>query len=322
LKLYVHVGLPKTATSFLQKSFFPSVLSCDEYFYPKKQDYDLGHFFNFVYGLNKVYDPVLPAYCYQPSALSKRSLLRSRDRVKHDLLRLKAKLEARNTNEFYISSEGLVGVSWNPLLNNKDNIRIISQFFPEIKVLLVIRRQDEWARSLYRQLVFQEDRFCCYLKIEELFPNGVDQLNWMHIYENYADAVGKENVKLMPFEMFKEEPKAFLEEISTFLDIDAGEISVDINRKINSGTVFNYSGHQWESMRLQQLILGLPMGSRIRRVFLGCYKNLLNFVFPSKSYAKAFDAQNDSLSLTPFIKGQNRLLADYSGTSLRRYGYY
>ena len=322
LKLYVHVGLPKTATSFLQESYFPSVLSEGDYFFPKKQDPDLEHLFKFVYYINKVHDPVLPAYCAQSYACSKKDLARMRDRGKHDLLRLRAKLESKSNNKFYISSEGLVGISWNPLLNNKENIDMFSQAFPEIKILLVIRRQDEWATSLYRQLVFQEDRFCRYLKIDELFPNGVDRLDWLNIYENYTNIVGKKNVKLIPFEMFQEEPLVFLDEISTFLDIDVGKYNLDINRKVNAGTIHHYRGHQWESIHIDHLILRLPIGLRTKRLLLQSYTKLLSGFFPWKSYVKAFNPKNDSLSMTTFIKEQNRRLAECSGVSLGQYGYY
>jgi hypothetical protein len=199
-KIVVHIGLHKTATTTLQRRIFPNLPGLH---FIESSRANVGGIINAL----QVQDPI-----YFDSGLSRGVLLGAFSRDKVNL----------------ISSESLSGslysaVGKRDLDHRHSIIENLQQTLPEAKVMLVIRRQDQYARSVYRQYIkrggvldaaaffgvhrhggayFPRDRFRYreYVKaLKERFPAGVH--------------VGV-------FEELVESPPTFLERMCRFLEVE------------------------------------------------------------------------------------------------------
>lgn len=132
MKLYLHIGIPRTASTFLQTNIFPRLSHLDYIGSPfKKENYEffliLEAFFKLIYGLDfNAQDRAL----LEKIALSPKSTL--------------------------ISNEGL---SMNPWTQDyPKHANRLKEFFQEIEVILFLRHPTDWVLSLYG-LAIQKRRF-------------------------------------------------------------------------------------------------------------------------------------------------------------------
>lgn len=232
-KVYFHIGFPKTASTYLQSKVFPYI---EEIYFANNEEY-----------INKWL-----------------GRLRSFDTSYFNNQRnICDKIESGygENQKILISKEGLVG---NPFANFSDNTSIaitLKKSFPNAKFLLVIRKQDDLLNSLYSLYLKFGGRkkikdFLFYSKNDfthsglytldhrdpALPPIGVSPycLNYYNIVSNYIEIFGKKNIKILPFELLKNNHDNFIEEISYFLEIPDLKISIDkkpVNSNEMSGNV-------------------------------------------------------------------------------------
>jgi hypothetical protein len=209
MKVAVHIGLHKTATTTLQRQIFPAL--------PGVHFVDSTHAApaGVIYAC-QVQDPI-----YFDSGKARAVLHGAFSADKVNL----------------ISSESLSGSLYSAVgkrdLDHRHSIIVnLQRTLPEAKILMVLRRQDQYAKSVYRQYVkrggvlgpaaffgldtregayFPRDRFSYreyVLALRQHFPAGVH--------------VGI-------FEEFAESPSLFLERICRFLEVQPAE-NVRLNR--------------------------------------------------------------------------------------------
>ena len=203
----LHIGLHKTATTTLQQQFFPS---CSDVNLLTTQNFSVRNFINNVTKTD-------PAYFDADIA---RALI--------------SPLLSRSTQNI-ISNESLSCLPFSgviepgldhrtPILNNLKSV------FPDAKIILVLRRQDGLAKSLYRQ----------YLKsggtrpVERFYgTKGVNKPALVSInrflYLKYVDVLFNafnSNVLLLPFELFVEDQTEFLKRITDFIGIELPNIEL------------------------------------------------------------------------------------------------
>ncbi len=118
--------------------------------------------------------------------------------------------------------------------------------FSNIKVILVIRRQDTWLASLYAQIsdridrpsqdnfVKQIDHILCESK--GYYEHGV-KLDYHLVHEILTNKVGTHNVCIVPYELLKDKPTKFINKWLDFLEIKGichrNTINVDTLRSKN-----------------------------------------------------------------------------------------
>jgi hypothetical protein len=235
MKVAVHIGLHKTATTTLQRRIFPNLPGL------KFIDSARSAAADIIYAL-QVQDPI-----YFDSAHARIVLLSTFSPEKVNL----------------ISSESLSGslysaVGKRDLDHRHSIIKNIQRTLPEAKIILVLRRQDQYARSVYRQYIKRGG----VLDPDAYF--GLDSQGGAYFprdrfrYPEYVRALKQRfpaGVHVGIFEEFAESPSTFLERLCGFLEV----------KSINS----------WQLPKINRSRLG-SAGLEVSRILNRLFKSPLN----------------------------------------------
>lgn len=142
--------------------------------------------------------------------------------------KLNAFLETVKEDNVLMSFESLDGLFVANYRDQKLIIDLLKEFFPEAKILMLFRRQDDWLESIYKlQLYFGYTvgirKFLNYEKDGTFgryhFKKGwnidVRDLNYYVMVKYYYEKFGKENVTVLPLELFKAGQEAFMKTVFT-----------------------------------------------------------------------------------------------------------
>jgi len=122
------------------------------------------------------------------------------------------------------------------LRNYYDNVYLtdcLKAVFPNAKLVIVIRRQDELVESIYKQSLqsWHHQGINSFLNYRNrTFEDSCDQLGLpnldvkqidLHRYvQNYVEHFGRENVSVLPYELLNHDQRAFLEKLAAALDVE------------------------------------------------------------------------------------------------------
>ncbi|MCZ6775608.1 MAG: sulfotransferase [Ignavibacteria bacterium] len=190
----IHIGYHKTATSWLQKFVFqnsnasficpvPRSLLAHKLIYPNALDFDS-------------------------------------EQCRADLLH-ETPIEESKSFTMAVSSERLSGNPHSGGYDSKQTADRLKQVFPNAKILIVIREQKSMILSVYKQYV-RVGGMCSiadYLQPPE--KRRVPLFDLAHfaydrLIRHYMGLFGAANVLVLPYELFRREPKTFLSSILTF----------------------------------------------------------------------------------------------------------
>lgn len=216
-EIFIHIGMGKSASSFLQEFIFPN----------------LKHtlFVNNKYDLDNA---------YHPDELSKFiSQLKSINPLMIDFDAVEKTIDTLSNTvvqpKCLISEEALFG---NPFYNFNDSdaiARVLKCVFKQPKIIIVIRKQDDYLESWYKQLLHQgmslsintflnykNGRFLSYDDTYVNFPENlvntdVYQYDYYKLIRNHYEVFGEENVLVLPYEMFRENKSEFMNRLLGFL---------------------------------------------------------------------------------------------------------
>lgn len=204
MKIYLHVGMPKTATTFLQVRCFPYLKGL------RYQNKDIRDLVDRIIYTNPIF--------------------LDRKKIKQELDGL---LRSMGDENLLISQERLFG---NMLRNYHDNVYLagcLKAVFPNAKLIVVIRRQDELAESIYKQALqgYYYQTLNSFLNYKNgVFADSGDPLGLpsldvkqldLHRYVwNYVEHFGRENVCVLPYELLRDDRRAFLNQLGAALEVD------------------------------------------------------------------------------------------------------
>ncbi|NVB40669.1 sulfotransferase [Pseudenhygromyxa sp. WMMC2535] len=215
-RVFLHVGLHKTGTTFLQERVFPAlegVRFVHPLHVPRTGDGPIERFMLELFFRNAAHIDY---------AAHREAIYRwIEDEVDEPAL--------------LISSEALVG--W-PIENHANfcvNTDRLAEIFPDAKVMLVVRRQDKWVNSAYNQLLkagfstsierylnYRSGRFDRYNVGLYNGPNvDARDLDWGAFDAYYRQRFGEQSVLTLPFELFGASSEDFLARIYAFMGLDA-----------------------------------------------------------------------------------------------------
>jgi len=146
--------------------------------------------------------------------------------------------EAIKNDKFPVfSSERLSGNPHSGAYDNKNMADRLLSVFPQAKILIVIREQRSAILSNYKQYI--QVGGICTLK-EYLFPpvDGkiplfrLENFKYHKLIEYYAKLYGLDNVKVMIYEQFKNNPIEFISELANFMNI-SHSFTFPTEQKIN-----------------------------------------------------------------------------------------
>lgn len=209
LKVYLHVGLPKTASKFLQVNVFPHLahahyIDCQTNFFTRE-------FLKFKYGnplaaINQVRDAF---YDY---------------------------ISLVDEDNVIISDESLTDL-WDRGKGFLEKAIGLKQIFPAARILLVIREQTSLLRSLYLQhlkeggclsptrfLRMEVDRVPFDYIDYSAFPEiMVETLDYNKLLTMYEDIFGAENVGVFVFEEMLVDAPQYVNKIGSFMHLALGD---------------------------------------------------------------------------------------------------
>lgn len=206
-EVILHVGLPKTGTTFLQLDVF----KLSKYYMDVHENNPLREFLNKIVATNNI--------CLNMDIERK---------IIHDYL---MKLEQ---DKVFISDESLSGDPFTNYMNLEIILESLSKLNINTKIILVTRKQDSIIESLYFQSI-HEGYFKSFNKFSN-FANGsflhskpvniyginlnINSFNYYKMYEVYNKYFTKENILVLPYEELKENQSSFLNKLKKFTGIE------------------------------------------------------------------------------------------------------
>ncbi|MEO1081031.1 MAG: hypothetical protein AAFY29_15845 [Pseudomonadota bacterium] len=305
-----HLGLHKTATTTLQLDLFPRL---SEAHYIGRQ---------FPADPQRPIDQVIDA-------------LTCTDPIYFDAESVRARLEACSDpgKLNLVSHELLSGPLWAGIgqhgLDHRSAIlQNIKACCPDARILLVLRRQDRWAKSVYRQYVVAggvERSTALFEGERPIFP-----MNRFR-YAPYVSALKElfpRGVMVLFFEQFMREREAFLGQLGDFLETPIPDVPLRAKNSANVGPtgmhLSRFLNHFFRGrINSAAPIPAIPRRSKGRWQREGLV-SLLHKAWPESSAGTALSAMDARVfdGVLTRCRDDNRELATALGVDLSPYGYY
>lgn len=285
----IHVGFPKTGTTFLQEKYFP--MHPDFFFHGWNSRKNLGEFTTSL-----VYDFDYDEKC--PISLSE-------------------------TKVNVLSSESLsCAYLWHGNGAGAIDLRTaqrLHRVFGSAKILIVIRNQSSMISSLYFQYLAEGGD----LAFHDFLINGLrgvrcyegfrlETLRYDRLVSGYQDLFGKKNVLVLPYEFMKHDLCAFISEIEGFLGVKHYEPSNQfLNPSVKSRGVY-------DMYRLLNRLIpcGIRFSSPVRRVVSKLLR-MGDLLGVDKS---GYTISDDRL--IEWYSASNAAVEHLTGLNLKQYGYH
>jgi|694.fasta_scaffold04259_15 hypothetical protein len=307
-RTFIHIGYPKCASTYLQQEVFP----------------DMGNFVD----LTK-----------QPHA-TKWMLLSDADPAEFRK-QIKEVMPCDKPEKDYeiISYEGFVpnlfhsftDMFWdtrrmevsqyrNP---KRSVVEKLAEAYPDAYIIIIIREQIAWAVSQYKMYWRRghtERHIDEYINRHE---DGYDK-----VIEEYQKAFGVDKVKVIPFELLRIDPKAFVCGVTEFID-PSHEPSISEKRVNYAPSLLKVVSYQ-RNKRVFKLKLkaDLERSNIFKRVSMRILWHLTNILsLPYYSFKHGEEKDQVTVSdsvikrVLPGIVASNRKLEQLTGLDLQRFGY-
>jgi hypothetical protein len=185
----IHVGYPKTATTYLQKHIFTQLINHEFIDHPQFVQTGL---FDLLWRSERAvnYEEIYSYY---------------------------------NNRSFFISFEEILGPTFQgSIIMDEMPLRLKKALKSDLKILITIRRQDSLIKSIYYQYIHLGGtlRLKNYLESNTYGHNRIEleAYNFLETYERYAEIFGKENITVIPYELLKADKSKFGKAIELFFE--------------------------------------------------------------------------------------------------------
>jgi len=203
----------------------------------------------------------------------------------------------------------------------------IHSALPDTKVLIVIREQKSMILSLYFQYLKRggSDRVIKYIsrKYDGMRPGfSLKHLEYTHLVSYYYHLFSRENVLVLPYELFRADPDEFVNQIGRFVSSDI------VLEKKDAENISN--------KRKEYLLLALfPFLNQFRSTssvnghspfYIPYFDKIVSFMdMPVKRYSRIY-AEKIRLRIENYIhtryEKNNKQLSELTGIDLSVYGYH
>lgn len=259
----IHIGYLKTGSTWLQKHLF----DCP----------DRGFFRLAAKPISKNHIGLRPAtrfarnFIFEPGgsfyALQEFSPDRMRERL--------GECQSQSPGVAVLSEERLAG---HPETGGFDSEQIclrLSQVFDSPKIFIVIREQKSLIASCYFDILLKGGT----LSLKEYIASSCKRsprfrkryFMFHHLISMYQEVFGKENVLVLPYEMFRDDPKRYFERLGSFSGVsipDSLPVKDKVNAKVNAYLESKLRYLNWIAME------GSPYGEHF--FYMGKFVHKLN----------------------------------------------
>ncbi|NQZ67549.1 MAG: sulfotransferase domain-containing protein [Lentisphaeria bacterium] len=220
--LLIHIGYHKTATTWLQKKLF---IAGNEVFEPlsKKNNGHSSLAKHFIYDDEK--------YLLSPFE-------NNESRIQEELEIIISRKDKLKSKIPVMSHERLSGNPHSSGFDAKKIASMLKHTFPEAKILVVIREQKSFILSNYFEYlsIGGTNNLDKYLntKYDGKRPFfSPAHIKYLPLITEYYNLYGKENVLVLPYEMFKSEPQLFIDKLGGILNLQISMHEDAFNKKIH-----------------------------------------------------------------------------------------
>jgi hypothetical protein len=220
--ILIHIGYGKTGTTWLQENLFnfdnPTFTNIStedkiqstiaNHFFVDKNNYPLSFFDDNTEEIQSSFDKIIDLH------------------------------KNRKTNYWVISQERLAGTATHGGYDSRKNAHLLKKHFPKAKILIVIREQKKIIQSLYFQYLNGggTNKVLKFLK-----PKSIDlktsfspnHYKFSFLIQEYYALFGKENVLVLPYELFLTEPKKFIHKIGEQCGIEIDCATLNFKKQVN-----------------------------------------------------------------------------------------
>ncbi len=226
MSVLIHIGYPKSGTTFLQDWFraHPAVLFQSDFLNPYSQT------------------GVIPARP-KPHLRGKQHFVISEEQ----LVLWQGKLN-------------IVGIQFTPFdikAQQRATARALCQFYPEAKVLIVTRGFESLLKSMYAQYLSIGGVLGFENYMDRIGEHLAEFYDYSYVIELYREIFKPKNVLVLPFELLKQNSAAFMSELSMASGIDANS-NYPLNKVNASAAPRLLSAYHLLSQLLYTMIWPLP----------------------------------------------------------------
>lgn len=293
----VHIGYPKTGSTFLQQRVFPQL-----------DDIEYVDFHTCV----KLFEDVIYL-----------------DDLDFDFQRSKKTLEKYSSKSLF-SQEALTGAPYTFKGLNRSRIPHRLKELGFTQIIITVRNQVAIIDSMYRQYIYQGGvmKFVDFLNLDGKWNHylrgyNLDYLKYDRLVSLYYDVFGKENVLVLPQELLRENQDTFVQLISDFMKVDIPKLkpSKSSNESLSnlSTALMRVINHfTFNSQRPNHLISNWISTKPIKKVFQVILDPYLFSLFSRKrSYLKEHQKER----LSDYFAESNFELNNLIDFNLKELGY-
>ena len=218
----IHIGYHKTGTTWLQNMLFTTENNVFEPISKTRKGHSslARHF---------VYDD--ERYCLSPFDLNQARIQKEIENVKRSKHKFEQKIPV-------ISHERLSGNPHSGGFDAKKIASMLKKTFPNARILIVIREQKSFILSNYFQYLSIGGAYSLNKYLNTKYDGrrplfSPSHIKYLPLINEYYNLFGMNNVLVLPYEMFRDEPLLFIARIGDFLNVKIDVKEELLNKKLN-----------------------------------------------------------------------------------------
>jgi Sulfotransferase domain len=313
--LLIHIGYHKTASSWLQNRLF---ISDDKNFVPlSKRDRGASTLANhFFYDANH----------YLLSPFDNNAIV-----INDELQALLSRYDTLHNKVPVMSHERLSGNPHSSGFDARNIAQMLQGYFPDARILIVIREQKDFILSNYFQYLsiggthslkkYLNTRYDG--KRPYFSPNHV---NYLPLVKYYCELFGKENVIVLPYELFRDSPADFLDNLGSRLGVEISVESSQFKEKLNRSKqhFLMYHLRALNTFKVRSSVNDYsPLANKYTKSASVAFRNFLALGLPKQLNASL--KENFRQEIAGWVSDRytrpNKDLAELIGYDLAQYGY-
>jgi len=197
LKIFLHIGIQRTGTTFLQQKIFPIIEEIN----------------TVNLGFKELNSLIKNTEHYNDDQILKKSY----SRFKQDKINL-------------ITNENIWWHPWTKGDEKFDKLEKIKQLFPKAKIIFGTREKTDMLLSLYTRDVM-DGSIRSFQKFQEEIVN-INDLNYQPYIDHLIDVFDKKNVYIYKFEDMKKDIHSHVKKICDFIGVNVPDFT---NKRVNAG---------------------------------------------------------------------------------------
>lgn len=314
--ILIHIGYGKTGTTWLQENLF---------------NFDNPTFTN-LSKKDKIQSTLATNFLIDKDKYPLSFFDENTEKIQQEFDEIVNFHKNRNTNYWVLSEEQLVGSVIFGGYDSRRNASMLNKHFMNAKVLIVIREQKKMIQSYYFQYLYGGGTINIFKYLRPKKTNFQPAFSpvyykYSFLIKEYFDLFGKENVLVLPYELFLNEPEKFINKIGELctLKIDCSKLDFKTKANFRSNNFILYYLRRLNTYTRCSVTNNFKLSdSPILQALLAKGFWFLNYFIPN--YLNKITVKKVKLEVEDFIgeyyNEDNQLVETLIDFDLKQYGYY